>query len=146
MPNGTNQDLRGANLDLSKDLSPIQDVERHSDSQLARQAPPGGSNQPIDLNIGNSSFYTALNPVNSSNPMSVGPLSDNTRQSLAGATAAPYQKFLSINSSSKKTQQALKSQQMMEMNSINQHRPDDLRGWTQQDQKQGIRYTTEQKR
>jgi hypothetical protein len=136
LPNGAaNQDLRGANLDLSKDLSPIQDAERHSDSQLAHQVPPGGSNQQIDLNIGNSSFYTALNPVNSSNPMSVGPLSDNTRHSQVGAPAAPYQKFLSINSSSKKTQQALKNQRVKETNNINQQHPDDLRGWTQQDLK-----------
>jgi len=125
LPTGAaNQDLRGANLDLSKDLSPIQDVERHSDSQLAQQhqafAPPGSSHHPIDLNIGNSSFYTALNAVNTSNPMSVGPMSDNNRQSYVGPPSAPYQKFLSINSSSKKTHQAMHNQKMTEMNTINQ--------------------------
>jgi len=52
--------------------------------------------------------------------MSVGPLSDNTRQSYGGPTSAPYQKFLSINSSGKKTQQVMNNQKMMEMNTINQ--------------------------
>ena len=80
LPSGAaNHDLRGANLDLSKDLSPIQDLGRDSDSALAHQALPVGSQHPVDLNIGNSSFYTAQNPVNSSNPISVAPLSENPR-------------------------------------------------------------------
>ena len=121
---------------MSKDLSPIQDLGRHSESQNAHQVPRGDGQHGADVNMGNSSFHTALNPVNSSNPMSAGPLSDNARQTHGhgGTTSAPYQKFLSINSSTKKTQKTTKNQKVNdESHIINQPFTDDLRGWVHQD-------------
>jgi hypothetical protein len=67
--------------------------------------------------------------------MSAGPLSDNARQTHGhgATTSAPYQKFLSINSSIKKTQKMTKNQKVNEMNTINQPFTDDLRVWVQPD-------------